>query len=317
MFFAFAAKAASEAATALETTSSEADTAIDAVVDKVEEVSDFWSRVFGWFVQNWPSFIFSALILIVGWIVVTFIVRLMRHTLKRTNAERSLATFLCSLTKFFLRFLVIILCLYPFGLNIGTVFAALGAAGIGLSLGLKETVSNFASGIQIIVTKPFVVGDYIAINNVEGTVEHVEVLYTSLKTLENHKVTIPNSTLTAGTTTNFSALGVRRATFNFTLRYGSNISKVRDVLMEIAANHPLVLKEPAAYFIINGQEADGIACSMRVYTKPENFWRVFWDINESISNARATNPDLDIPFNQLDVHICNDSEDKTIKTDSI
>jgi small conductance mechanosensitive channel len=276
----------------------------DVVETTVENVVTFWDGIASWFVTNWPNFVICAIVLVGGWWLVTLIIRLMKHGMRRAGIEKSAITFLTSCAKYLLRLIVIILALYPFGLNFTAVLTALGAAGLGLGLGLKEPVANIASGIQLIVTKPFSVGHYIAINNTEGTVQRVEIMFTTLKTLENQEVVIPNSTLTAGTLINYTSLGVRRASFNFNMQYGTDLGRIRTLLLELVKNNPLVLDEPESRFVILGQESDGISCSLRVFTRPEDYWNVFWGINEDISNL-FRDEHIRIPFNQLDVHICD------------
>lgn len=276
----------------------------DVVEATVENVVTFWDTIWSWLSTHWPSFLICAIILVGGWWAVTLIIRLMRHGLRKAGIEKSAITFLTSCSKYLLRFVVIILALYPFGLHFTSVLAALGAAGLGLGLGLKEPVANVASGIQLILTKPFSVGHYIAINNTEGTVQRVEIMFTTLKTLENQEVVIPNSTLTAGTLINYTSLGVRRASFNFNLKYGTNLNRIRDLLLELAKKNPMVLEEPVTRFVILGQDPNGISCSLRIFTRPEDYWEVFWGINEDISNL-FRDEGIRVPFNQLDVHICD------------
>ena len=129
-------------------------------------------------------------------------------------------------------------------------------------------------------------------------------MYTTLKTLESQEIVIQNGTLTAGTVTNFTSLGVRRAEFDFNLQYGSDLSYTRDLLLKIAKENPMVLDDPISRFVILGQKPDGISCSLRVFCKPEDYWLCFWDINEAISNA-FRDQGIRVPFSQLDVHIVN------------
>ncbi|MDD5952356.1 MAG: mechanosensitive ion channel [Oscillospiraceae bacterium] len=306
-----AASAVSEAASEVVSeaaTTGVASSAEEVVETTVENVVTVWDNIWHWLSTNWPSFLFCAIILVGGWWAVTLLVRLMKQGMKKAGIETSAITFITSVTKYLLRFVVIIFCLYPFGMQFSSVFAALGAAGIGLGLGLKEFVSNVASGITIIVTKPFSSGDYISIGDVEGTVERVEIMHTTIKTVDSSRVIIPNSTLTAGTVTNFTILGVRRISYNFNLQYGTNLQEIRETVLAIAKANDMVLEEPAPMFVVLGQEADGIACSLRVYVHPENYWLVFWAINESISDT-FREKDIRVPFSQLDVHICNPTGD--------
>ena len=298
-----AAATASEATEAV-TSEPVASSAEEMLENTVENVVSFWDSIWKWFSVNWPSFLIAAVILVGGWWIVTLIIKLMKHTMKKAGIEKSAITFVTSVTKYLLRLIVIILALYPFGVQFATIFAALGAAGLGVGLGLKDVIANIASGITIIITKPFSVGHYIAINNVEGTVQKVEIMFTTLKTLESQEVVIPNSTLTAGTVTNYTSLGVRRVQFDFNLQYGSDLSYIRSLLLDLVKQNEMVLDEPTPMFVIIGQAADGIACSLRAWSAPENYWYVFWDVNEAISNA-FRDQGIRVPFSQLDVHICN------------
>lgn len=289
--------------TASDIVSSEVSPTVEQTVEEtVEKVTTFWDNIWSWLGANWPKFLICAIVLVGGWFAVRIIISLMRRGMKRAGAEKSVITFVTSVLKYLLRFFVIIFSLSPFGLSLGSVMAALGAAGLGLGLGLKETVSNVASGVQIILTKPFSVGHYIAINNVEGTVQRVEIMFTTLKTLESQEVVIPNATLTAGTLTNYTSLGIRRAQFNFNLQYGADLNRVRELLLKIASENEMVRDDPPPMFVVLGQTADGISCSLRVFAAPEDYWLVFWGINEQISNV-FRDENIRIPFSQLDVHI--------------
>lgn len=276
----------------------------DVVVNTVEEVTTFWSAIGEWFFTHWPSFLIAAVILVGGWLLVKPIVRLMKRAMSRAGIEKSVYTFVTSITKYTLYFVIIVCALFPFGINFTSVFAVLGAAGIGLGLGLKEPVANLFSGIILIITKPFSVGHYIAINGIEGTVTKIEIMFTTLKTLESQEIVIPNGTLSAGTVTNFTSLGVRRAEFDFNLQYGSDLAYIRDLLLKIAKENSMVLDEPITRFVVLGLKPDGISCSLRVFCKPEDYWLCFWDINEAISNA-FRDQGIRVPFSQLDVHIVN------------
>lgn len=276
----------------------------DVINNTVEEVATFWSAIGEWLFTHWPSLLIAAGILVFGWLLVKPIIRLMKRSMMRAGIEKSAYTFITSVTKYTLYIILIICALFPFGINFTSVFAALGAAGLGLGLGLKEPVANIASGIILIITKPFTVGHYIAINDIEGTVTKIEVMFTTLKTLESQEIVIPNGTLSGGTVTNFTSLGVRRAEFNFNLQYGSDLNYIRNLLLDIAKNNSMVLEDPIPRFVILGQKPDGISCSLRVFCKPEDYWLCFWAINESISNAFA-NQGIRVPFSQLDVHIVN------------
>lgn len=276
------------------------------IKETVDEVASVWTNLWTWFLGVWPKLLWCAIIFVAGWSLSSLIIKLMRKGLKRTDIERSVITFLCSISKYLLRFVVIVLALTPLGFQITSVFAALGAAGIGLGLGLKESVANLASGIQVIITKPLKVGDYIELGAVEGTVLRVEMMFTTLKTLDNKEVVIPNAQLTASIMTNYTSLGVRRVDFNYWVRYGTDLEHLREVMLAEGTADELVLDEPKSIVAILEQGADGIRVSMRLYCKPEDYWVLFFRMQEKIK-VLFERENIQIPFNQLDVHIREDN----------
>lgn len=275
------------------------------IQETVEEVTTVWANLWAWFLQIWPKALWCGIIFVAGWSLSSVIIKLMRKGLKRTDIERSVVTFLCSISKYLLRFVVVILALTPFGFQITSVFAALGAAGLGLGLGLKESIANLASGIQVIITKPLKVGDYIELGAVEGTVLRVEMMFTTLKTLDNKEVVIPNSQLTASIMTNYTSLGVRRVDFNYWVRYGTDLEHVKKVMLEEGTADELTLTEPKPLVAILEQGANGIRVSMRLYCKPEDYWVLFFRMQEKIK-VLFEKENIQIPFNQLDIHIRED-----------
>ena len=286
----------------------------DVITEAAEEVSSFWTGLWDWFVQVGPKILWAAIIFVVSWWLSGLIVRLLRKALLRTDIDRSGITFLCSMSKYALRLIAILLTLTPFGFEVGTAFAALGAAGITLGLGLKETVANLASGVQIIITKPFQVGHYILINQMEGTVTRVEIMFTTLKTLDYKEVVIPNSVITAGVLTNYTSLGIRRVDFNYCVRYGTDIARLRELLMELAQKEDMVLQDPAPLFAVMNQGANGLEVSLRVYCKHENYWSVFFDMQEKIKALFEQN-DIQVPFNQVDLYLHPDGSPITTPTE--
>lgn len=280
------------------------------IQETVEEVTTVWTNIWAWFLEVWPKALWCVIIFVAGWSLAGLIIKLMRKGLKRTDIERSVVTFLCSISKYFLRFIVIVFALTPFGFQVSSIFAALGAAGIGLGLGIKESISNLASGIQVIITKPLKVGDYIELGSNEGTVLRVEMMFTTLKTLDNKEVVIPNSQLTASVMTNYTSLGVRRVDFNYWVRYGTDLDHVKRVMLEEGSADELTLKDPQPIVAILEQGADGIRVSMRLYCKPEDYWVLFFRMQEKIK-VLFERENIQIPFNQLDVHIREDHTEQS------
>lgn len=265
------------------------------------DFAQIWSNFLNWLADVTPKLLLAIVIFIVGWWTVKLIIMFVKKGLAKMGVEKSVITFLSSFCKYILRIFAFIIALTPFGFHISSLFAALGAAGITLGLGLKESVANIASGIQIVITKPFQVGHYIQLNNVEGTVTRVEIMYSTLMTLDRKEVVMPNSIVTNSILTNYTALGVRRVDFNYTVSYGTDLNLVRTILLEVAKEHEQVLSSPEPVVVVLRQAANGIEISCRVFCVPENYWNVLFNLEERIKQVFELN-NIILPYTQVDIH---------------
>ena len=265
------------------------------------DFAQMWSNFLNWLADVTPKLLLAIVIFVVGWWAVKLIIMFVKKGLAKMGVEKSVITFLSSFCKYILRIFAFIIALTPFGFHISSLFAALGAAGITLGLGLKESVANIASGIQIVITKPFQVGHYIQLNNVEGTVTRVEIMYSTLMTLDRKEVVMPNNIVTNSILTNYTALGVRRVDFNYTVSYGTDLNLVRTVLLEVAKEHEQVLSSPEPVVVVLRQAANGIEISFRVFCVPENYWNVLFSLEERIKQVFELN-NIKLPYTQVDIH---------------
>ena len=265
------------------------------------DFAQMWSNFLNWLADVTPKLLLAIVIFVVGWWAVKLIIMFVKKGLAKMGVEKSVITFLSSFCKYILRIFAFIIALTPFGFHISSLFAALGAAGITLGLGLKESVANIASGIQIVITKPFQVGHYIQLNNVEGTVTRVELMYSTLMTLDRKEVVMPNSIVTNSILTNYTALGVRRVDFNYTVSYGTDLNLVRTILLEVAKEHEQVLSSPEPVVVVLRQAANGIEISFRVFCVPENYWNVLFSLEERIKQVFELN-NIKLPYTQVDIH---------------
>ena len=269
------------------------------------DFAQMWSNFLNWLADVTPKLLLAIIIFVAGWWAVKLIIMFVKKGLAKMGVEKSVITFLSSFCKYILRIFAFIIALTPFGFHISSLFAALGAAGITLGLGLKESVANIASGIQIVVTKPFQVGHYIQLNNVEGTVTRVEIMYSTLMTLDKKEVVMPNSIVTNSILTNYTALGVRRVDFNYTVRYGTDLNVVRSILLEAAKSNKQVLATPEPIVVVLKQAANGIEISFRVFCVPENYWTVLFELEEQVKQIFELN-DITLPYTQVDIHVKED-----------
>ncbi|MBQ8003091.1 MAG: mechanosensitive ion channel, partial [Clostridia bacterium] len=185
-----------------------------------------------------------------------------------------------------------------------SVVTVIASCGVAVGLALQGGLSNLAGGIIIIILKPFKVGDYIIEGGVEGTVEAIGIFYTTLLTPDNKRVIIPNGSLMNSTVTAVNQLDTRRVDFKFSVSYSSDIDKVRKVIAYVAENTDKVLLDKGVDIFLSNHGESSIDFSVRVWSKTEDYWTVYFSINENVKKA-FDKACIEIPFPQMDVHVKN------------
>lgn len=248
----------------------------------------------------------KVLISIVAYLLGRFAINkisgLLIKVFEQKKVDLSLHKFLLSIIKVALHILLIVTIASMLGAEMTAFIAIIGSAGLAVGLALQGSLSNFAGGILILALKPFKTGDYIEAAGHSGTVEEIQVFYTILNTPDNKKVIIPNSNLSNSSTINYSTNPTRRVDFKFGVGYEDDINKVKEVLNRIAAEHPLILKEPAHQVLLSEFAESAINFSMRVWCNNEDYWTIYWDIMEKVKVA-FDNEGINIPFPQMDIHM--------------
>jgi small conductance mechanosensitive channel len=260
----------------------------------------FWAELVQWVQSKLPQFIFAALILVLGWWASNQAARLMYRAMKRSRADTGIITFLCSLARGLFKIIVCITAAAQLGMNVNTIIAALGAAGLTIGLALKDSMSNIASGVQIIFTKPFRAGDYLATADVEGTVERIETMFTTLRTSDNKYVIIPNSKLTVSIITNYSAMQTRRLDLSYVVGYQEDISAVKELLSGLISENPMILKEPEPAVTVGEHQETGIVITMQVWCNTGDYWTLYSDMQEKVKLA-FEEAGIAVPVRRLEV----------------
>lgn len=245
--------------------------------------------------------IITIVILLIGIKLANFVVNLLRKSFEKSNVEKGVATFLCSLVKYILYFILIMILLSQFGITTGSVVAVLGSAGLTVGLALQGSLANFAGGVLILMLKPFLVGDYIVAEGQEGTVESISIFYTRLNTPDNKVIMIPNGALSNCTVTNVSHMKTRRLDFVIGVSYESSLSHVKEVLYQTAVSDEAVLQDQDIKVFVSELAESSVNMGLRVWVNGEDYWTAKWRITENIKNALDENG-ISIPYPQLDVH---------------
>lgn len=257
--------------------------------------------------QNLPSIIVALLILWIGWKLIKWLDKLLLKIFTKKNFDVSLNSFLRSIIIIALKVLLIITVAGMIGIQMTSFIAILGAAGLAVGMALQGTLQNFAGGVIILLLKPYKVGDYIEQGGISGIVKEIQVFNTLLITLDNKVIVVPNTQLATNTLTNYTRSEKRRVDVNVGIAYGEDINKARKVLVDLAMSHPDVLKDGADAPVVAVLElgASSINLQLRAWTKTENYWGVMGALTQGTYETLKENQ-IEIPFNQLQVHINKD-----------
>lgn len=256
--------------------------------------------VIGFLVQ----IIVAIIVLLVGIKIIKSVVKVIKKGFDRSHIDDGVGTFLTSLIKYALYFILVMAILSSFGIATGSVVAVLGSAGLTIGMALQGSLSNFAGGVLILLLKPFVLGDYIIDDTTgeEGTVSNISIFYTRLKTIDNKVVLIPNGKLSDSCITNVSMMEKRRIDIYVTVSYSADLQKTKNVLNNVAISQVLRLEgEPIDIFVSELKDS-AVEMGIRVWAKNEDYWTLKWKMTEDIKNALDAN-NIEIPFPQLDVNL--------------
>ena len=245
-----------------------------------------------------------VILLVVGSKLIKFAVKLLKNIMSKGNVEPGVVTFLCSLAKYALYFVLGMMILSQFGVTSASVVAVLGSAGLAVGMALQGSLSNFAGGVLILLLKPFVVGDYIVENGggQEGTVSEIGIFYTKLLTVDNKAIYLPNGSLSNNSIVNVSAMAKRRVDIEVGVAYNSDLAKVKAVLTDIATNEEARLENEDMNVFVSSLGDSSVNMGVRIWVNSGDYWAAKWRMTEEIKLALDKNG-IEIPFPQVDVNL--------------
>ena len=260
-----------------------------------------------------PKLLVAILILWVGMKLAKMVRKLIIKALERRNAEPSLKSFLGSLVDVLLKAMIIIMAMDVVGIKATSFIALLGAMGLAIGMALQGTLQNFAGGVIILLMKPFKVGDYIECGQFKGYIQEIRIFHTVMRPFNGRTIVIPNSELSNKSLINHTKEENIRLDVVASVAYGSDLEKVKEVLMEVINNEPLIQTEPKAPVVAVSELGNSsVDLSMWMWVKVEDYWTVWLRIRENIYNAFYRN-NITIPFPQMDVHIASDSRSERVE----
>ncbi|QLE87040.1 mechanosensitive ion channel family protein [Shewanella sp. Scap07] len=259
-------------------------------------------------VENGPSAMFKlfifVLIIFIASLVGKGVQRIVSKTVSNSKLRFShlLQDFFISLSGKAVMTLGVLIALSQLGFELGPLLAGFGVAGVIIGFALQDTLSNFASGMMILIYRPYDVGDLINAGGVTGKVSHMSLVSTTIKTLDNQRLIIPNNKIWGDTINNITVEHQRRVDMTFGIGYSDDIEKAERVLNSIVEKHPKVLQDPEPMVKLHLLGESSVDFVVRPWAKPEDYWDVYWDITREVK-MRFDAENISIPFPQRDVHI--------------
>ncbi len=268
-------------------------------------MEQFLTTVITWATDFGLKLLAAVLVLIVGRILIKWIIKLLNKSRFAKKNDATVVRVVLNFASAGLYVLLFVTIIAILGVPMASMVAVIASAGVAIGLALQGALSNLAGGIMIMILRPFHIGDFVEMAGQSGTVKDVGVFYTVLNTGDNKVITIPNGTVMGAEIVNYSINPTRRVDLVFNVAYGTDVSRVRSILLDEAEKHDLTLTEPAPFARLTKQSESSLDFTLRVWVNASDYWTVNFDLLENINNRFAAEG-IEIPFNQLDVHVKND-----------
>ena len=229
-----------------------------------------------------PTVLMFIAVLVIGLVTSRLIIKLLKNILVKTNIDHTAVTFILSFVKVLLYIIIAITALATIGVNIASLLTAVGAAALTAGLALQDSLSNLASGMIILLNKPFVAGDILEFEGIKGRVENIKIFFTTIHTLDNKTVTIPNSRLTSNNVVNCTMVDKRRVDLKYTISYDDDISKVKGLIYTLISENDKIMNSPEPEVHVGAHLDSGIEIIVMVWTTPDDYYDVYYFMQENV-----------------------------------
>lgn len=268
------------------------------------DINEILKLILSWATSAGIKIIIAIVLWLISFRIVNRIARKIEKKGEKDKYDKTLMKVLSYVFKIGFK-VVIVVCLIGYlGIDTSGLTALLVSVGACVGLALNGALGNLAGGILIIITRPFRIDDFIEAQGVSGTVEDIHITCTKLRTPDNKVVYIPNGALSGGNIVNYSEKDTRRVDVVFTVDYSTDCNKAISLIKEIIASDERILSDPAPFCKVTDHLDSAIAITARAWVKSGDFWDVKFMLLEKVKEAFDKNG-IEIPFNQLDVHIKN------------
>jgi small conductance mechanosensitive channel len=264
--------------------------------------SNLWDSLLRKVFELGLNIIVCIVIYWVGRKLIKYLDRLIGKIMSSKDFDSSVASFLKSLINIVLTAALLLTIVNILGINTTSLVALMASIGVAMGMALSGTLQNFAGGVMILFFRPYKVGDYILAQGQEGTVKEIQIFNTVIVTADNRTIYIPNGGLSTNTIINYNSQSSRRIEWIIGVDYGTDYDKAKGIIREIINGDTRILADPAPFVALKTLNESSVDLLVRVWTLKENYWDVYFDINEQIYKIFAARG-INIPFPQLTVHL--------------
>jgi len=276
---------------------------------EVTDAHSAWKTLTGWIMSDegglyWLINIAKFLaILFITFLISKLLSRGARRALEHTPSNSQLLNdFIANIIHKVVMLVGLLVALAAIDVNVGPIMAMVGAAGFVVAFALQGTLSNFASGLMIMLYRPYDIGDVVDVAGITGTVKSMTLVSTSLVTPDNRLMVVPNNSIWGNIITNVTHSDTRRVDMTFGIGYDDDIEQAEEVMKKILAGHPLVLKDPAPTIKVSELADSSVNFICRPWVKTEDYWTVLWEVTRTVKE-RFDEEGISIPYPQRDIHL--------------
>ncbi|MEM1296338.1 MAG: mechanosensitive ion channel domain-containing protein [Verrucomicrobiota bacterium] len=241
-------------------------------------------------------------IFVIGRWVAKWIVERVRKILEKADRAPILVNFIANILSALLYLVIVVAALGQLGVDTTSLVALVGAAGLAVGLALQDSLKNFAAGVMLVVFRPFKTGHFIEAAGVAGVVEKIEIFSSTLRTLDNREIIVPNGEIYSGPITNASARDTRRVDMMFGIGYDDDLRKAKGILQSLIDDDERVLKDPAPFLAVGELADSSVNFLVRPWVKAEDYFSFKCDFTEAVK-LHFDKEGISIPYPQMDVHL--------------
>ncbi len=271
------------------------------MAEKLKQILD---TLISWAANTGVKIIIALLVLFVSFKVINWLGRRLERGGEKRHADKTIIHTLAYVLKIVLKCLVAVCLVGYLGIDTSGITALIASLGVCVGLAVNGALSNLAGGVLILLTRPFRVDDFIEAQGITGTVSDIHITHTKIITPDNKVIYVPNGSLSNGNIINYSEKDTRRVDFKFSIGYAADAERAKALVSEILTSHALTLSDPAPFVRMSAHGASAIEITARAWVKSGDYWTVNFDVIEAVKASFDANG-IEIPFDQLDVHIKN------------